>query len=317
MTAYIRCALALTLGLAVAAATPSPPPATNMAEPLRAGQFSWAPQLAPEGPVTIIVSLTAQRAYTYRNGVPIAVSTVSTGKPGHATPTGVFTILQKDLDHKSNLYHDAPMPFMQRLTWQGIALHGGHLPGFPASHGCIRLPPKFAELLFGITKLGLTVVITDDSDAPQAVSLPIVLAGPKGVERSPARYCWEPEKSPSGPVSIVISGRDRRIVVLRNGIQIGTSTVSIDGPVETTMAFTLGSVDGQDYNWLRLPIPGTAIESGTAMSAAERARVHLPEGFRAALDSVLQAGTTLLVTRDTLQASGLGTRLTVISTEEE
>lgn len=179
MTSGIKLTLALVLGVTVAAAAPLPPSATSMAEPLRPGQFSWAPDLAPVGPVTIIVSLKTQRAYTYRNGVPIGVSTVSTGKPGHATPTGVFTILQKELYHKSNRYDDAPMPYMQRLTWQGIALHGGHLPGFPASHGCIRLPPKFARLLFGVTRLGLTVVITGGAEVPQAGSLPIVPARPE------------------------------------------------------------------------------------------------------------------------------------------
>jgi len=313
MIAGIKLTTVLFLGVMVAAAAPLPPPATSMAEPLKAGQFSWAPDLAPEGPVTIIVSLKNQRAYTYRNGVPIGVSTVSTGKPGHATPTGVFTILQKDLDHKSKRYDDAPMPYMQRLTWYGIALHGGHLPGFPASHGCIRLPPKFAKLLFGVTRLGLTVVITNGAEVPEAVSLPIVLAGPEQALPSAARYTWEPEKSLSGPVSVVISGRDRRIVVLRNGIQIGASPLAIDGPVETTTAFMLRSIDLQGYHWLRLPLPGRTMNLSEEMSAAERSRVHLPEGFRAALDGVLQPGATLLVTRDTLRASGLGTRLTVIS----
>ena len=97
----------------------------------------------------MIVSLATQRGTLYRNGVPIAITTVSTGKAGHETPTGVFTILQRDIDHRSNLYDDAPMPYMQRLTWGGVALHGGRLPGYPASHGCIRLPQAFARLIYG------------------------------------------------------------------------------------------------------------------------------------------------------------------------
>src|SRR3546814_18004653 len=80
------------------------------------------------------------------------------------TPTGIFTILQKKVDHKSNLYDDAPMPYMQRLTWSGIAMHAGNLPGYPASHGCIRLPLAFAEHLYGVTQLGLTVIITQSAD---------------------------------------------------------------------------------------------------------------------------------------------------------
>lgn len=137
-------------------------------EHLKPGEYFWAPEISPAGPVTIIVSLATQRAYAYRNGVPIGVSTVSSGTKGHATPTGVFTILQKDIDHVSNLYSDAPMPFMQRLTWGGVALHAGNLPGYPASHGCIRLPPAFAKRLYAITKLGMTVVITNDAAVPIA-----------------------------------------------------------------------------------------------------------------------------------------------------
>jgi hypothetical protein len=91
------------------------------------------------------------------------VSTVSTGKPGHDTPPGVFTILQKQKMHHSTLYDDAPMPFMQRLTWDGIALHAGRLPGYPASHGCIRLPAAFAETLYDVTAHGGVVVVADDA----------------------------------------------------------------------------------------------------------------------------------------------------------
>ena len=92
---------------------------------LKPGEFIWSPQAVPAGPLVMVISLDEQRAYVYRNGLRIGVSTVSTGKKGYETPTGVFTILQKKKDHKSNLYDDAPMPFMQRLTWDGVALHAG------------------------------------------------------------------------------------------------------------------------------------------------------------------------------------------------
>jgi hypothetical protein len=131
---------------------------------LQPGEFLWLP--AAEGstgaPPMIIVNLAAQRVYVYRDGEPIAVSTVSTGRPGRETPTGTFEILQKERMHHSNLYDDAAMPFMQRLTWSGLSLHAGHLPGYPASHGCIRLPAKFAEQLYQITEPGEFVVISDD-----------------------------------------------------------------------------------------------------------------------------------------------------------
>lgn len=125
------------------------------------GEYVWRPQNSPSGEVTIIVSLQQQKAFVYRGDGLIGVSTVSTGKPGHETPTGTFEILQKRREHYSNLYDNAPMPFMQRLTWSGVALHGGRIPGYAASHGCIRLPNSFARLLFGVTELGATVHVVD------------------------------------------------------------------------------------------------------------------------------------------------------------
>lgn len=126
--------------------------------------------------MVLVVSLDEQRAYVYRNGIAIGVSTISSGKAGKDTPTGVFTILQKNKDHRSNLYNNAPMPYMQRLTWDGIALHGGHLPGYPASHGCVRLPQAFAEKLFGITRFGDSVVVANAKASPASLVHPAVLA---------------------------------------------------------------------------------------------------------------------------------------------
>lgn len=134
--------LAMTATLALAAVLPA------AAQDLAPGGFEWTPEAAPAGPVVIVVSLPEQRAHVYRNGIRTGVATISSGKPGNETPTGVFPILQKSRDHRSNLYNNAPMPFMQRLTWDGIALHAGRIPGYPASHGCVRLPKAFAEQLF-------------------------------------------------------------------------------------------------------------------------------------------------------------------------
>ena len=127
--------------------------------------FSWAPDLSPTGPVVIVVSLNEQRMHVYRNGVRIAVSTVSSGIAGRDTPSGSYEILQKKTMHHSNLNSNAPMPFMQRLTWDGIALHAGYNPGHAASHGCVRMPKAFSEKLYGITKIGTRVIITDDLTA--------------------------------------------------------------------------------------------------------------------------------------------------------
>ena len=135
---------------------------------LKPGRFVWQPQRAPEGPIDIVVSIPMQIAYVFRGGTLIGASTVSTGQPGYDTPTGTFKILQKRKEHKSNLYDDAPMPFMQRLTWDGVALHGGAIPGHPASHGCVRLPHKFAAALFETTNVGANVVIVDEAPSPEA-----------------------------------------------------------------------------------------------------------------------------------------------------
>ena len=144
----------------------------SAADALQPGDYRWYPDQAPAGQVLIVVSLPEQRAHVYRAGVRIGVSTVSTGTPDHPTPTGTFEILQKKEMNYSNLYNNAPMPFMQRLTWDGIALHAGKIPGYPASHGCIRLPLAFAEKLYGETSRGMLVVIADDLSHDQAVVYP-------------------------------------------------------------------------------------------------------------------------------------------------
>jgi hypothetical protein len=137
---------------------------------LRPGGYVWAPELAPDGPIQIVINLSTQRVMLYRGGVPIAGSTISTGSPGRETPVGVFSILEKQVVHRSKTYDDAPMPFMQRLTWKGVAMHAGHVPGYPASHGCIRLPRKFAKLLYGVTTTGTMVLIKEDPPASEAAA---------------------------------------------------------------------------------------------------------------------------------------------------
>src|SRR6202007_2366210 len=123
------------------------------------GEFLWIGDAVTSGPVVMVVSISEQRAYVYRNGILIGAPTVSTGRPGHVTPTGVFTVLQKQKEHRSTIYSGAPMPYMQRLTWGGVALHAGHVPGYPASHGCIRLPPAFARRLYAVTGMASTAVV--------------------------------------------------------------------------------------------------------------------------------------------------------------
>ena len=207
------------------------------------------------------------------------------------------------------------MPFMQRLTWTGIAMHAGNLPGYPASHGCVRLPFAFAKQLFGITKLGLTVVITNDPVVPEVVATLPILSPPR-TEQTVGRdtYRWQPERSRTGPLSIVVSGRDQRIVVMRNGVEIGSSAISIDGPVTTTEAFTFTGADGERFHWLRLRLPGQP-SGATELTIDERARGHVPEAFRRLLAASLVPGSTLLVIRESLRSGGTGKKLTLITTE--
>jgi lipoprotein-anchoring transpeptidase ErfK/SrfK len=113
-----------------------------------------------------VASITEQVAYVYRNGICIARSSVRLDGPGHRTPTGVFTILEKEVHHTSSTYKGAEMPYMERVTWGGIALHAGALPGSPDSHRCVRLPLEFSKLLFGVTMKGATVIIADTHSAP-------------------------------------------------------------------------------------------------------------------------------------------------------
>ena len=268
-------------------------------EKLKPGQFIWNAQAAPEGPIVIVASLPEQIARIYRNGVEIGVAKVSTGKPGHNTPTGIFTILNKDKDHTSKTYGNAPMPYSERLTWDGVALHAGGIPGYPESHGCVHLPTRFAELLFGITSVGMTVVIANDASAPTDVAhagflSPVSARGAEDAEprlASGDAWRWEPEKSPEGPVTVVVSAADRRILVLRNGVEIGRAAVTIASP-ETPLgneAFLLKSVPGAPANadtpggsrWLGIALPGAGVGAGAPMDLKDAARVGVPPPFAA------------------------------------
>ena len=167
--------LVLTVGAPPALASPSRDLAALAADPdaMKPGQFMWLASPADsDAPISITIDLGKQIALVYRGENLIGISTISSGKAGHETPSGSFSVLQKRLTHRSNLYDDAPMPFMQRLTWDGVALHAGTVPGHPASHGCIRLPKAFARLLYGATRLGTTVTVIDGgSDGTEAASV--------------------------------------------------------------------------------------------------------------------------------------------------
>ena len=145
----------------------------------------------PKGPLQIVVSIGSQHVTLYSGGVHVAQGPVSTGIPGKPTPMGVFSIIEKDRYHHSNLYSNAPMPFMERITWSGVALHEGPLPGYPASHGCIRMTHDFAARLWQVTQLGVRVVVARNDVVPAEFSNPRLFA-PKAKPADAAEASKEP-----------------------------------------------------------------------------------------------------------------------------
>src|SRR5256714_9745928 len=282
--------------------------------PLKPGVYWWRPELSPSGPLMVLVSIPQQTMQVYRNGILIGRSTVSTGSKGHATPGGVFSILEKRQEHYSKKYDNAPMPNMQRLTWSGIAMHSGNLPGYPASHGCIRLPYDFSQLLFDATANGGTVVVGDGkTPTPHLASNPGLLLAPKDFTPAMVRqlakdeYDWRPERSLEGPITIVLSSADRALYVYRNGNPIGRAAVEISGRGTSgrerlgSHIFTLleGSTGkpsqlapGREAGrWMRVDSEGRPVEA-EQIASSNRFNTE----FAQKLADELKPGTTVIVT---------------------
>lgn len=276
---------------------------------LKPGQFTWHPERSPDGPVAIVVSIPEQRVHVYRNGIRIAVSTCSTGKPGHSTPTGVFTILEKDKNHHSSTYNNAPMPNMNRLTWSGVALHAGNLPGYPASHGCIRLPLKFSELLFGVTHVGTAVVVAGSHSDPAEVIHPgLVLGDYAAHEFESASASVKQKELPwaahvtsfAAPTSVLISSADRVGIMVVDGKIIGEAPVTIanpDVPLGSHVFMLLGAHDGrQGLAWHAITHHDQA---GVQLGATEESvlmRISTSAETRARVRDYLHPGMILVTT---------------------
>src|SRR5213595_2804516 len=277
--------------------------------PLKPGEYWWKPQLSPSGPLMVLVSIPEQTMHVYRNGILIGRSTVSTGSKGHATPGGVFSILEKKQEHYSKKYDNAPMPNMQRLTWTGIAMHSGNLPGYPASHGCIRLPFDFSQLLFGATANGGTVVVGDGkTPVPHLASNPGLLLAPEDLTPEMLRplahndYDWHPERSTSGPITMVVSAADKAIYVYRNGNPIGRAPVEVSGlgklgdHVFSLLEGTTGRLSTlapgrAGRRWMSVTSSGRSVE---AEKIASRLRIN-PEFAHKVYDTI-EPGTTVIIT---------------------
>lgn len=323
--AAIFLALAVLPALAASDSAPKSSVTESDVSKLRPGQFIWQPQLAPAGPMTIVISLPQQLLYVYRNGVRIGASTVSSGKRRHRTPTGVFTILQKQVEHHSNLYDDAPMPFMQRLTWDGVALHAGHLPGYPASHGCVRLPLDFAKVFYEETKSGATVIITDDKPKVQTLLSPGVLnparapdePGYTAADKLAANetFRWQPYRSQSGPVTIILSAADKTVYVLRSGIVIGRARVEIEpDAIKGTHAMSLTGFDENGKSkWLYIGLSGDGEQPVNPVDMIATKKVRIPPDFYNDVHAILKPGASLIVTEDSMEEGSPGEPVMVLS----
>jgi len=268
-------------------------------EDMKPGEFTWHPERAAKGPVAVIVSLPQQRVHVYRNGIRIAVSTCSSGKPGHETPSGVFVILEKDRHHKSSTYSDAPMPNMNRLTWSGIALHAGNLPGYPASHGCVRLPLAFSDDLFSITHLGTPVIIAGEGDPFDMTHPGMVLDAYQAGQFADIVASKDSKKHPDDwanaetyPVaSVIASSADKRVLLIENDEQVAEGPLSISGGKSIgNRVFVLQSTDGSGtLQW-------AAIGGSGANDAGLLARLTTSNDFSAAMKAKLHPGMLMVLT---------------------
>lgn len=295
------------------------------AESLKPGDWVWGANLAPNGPVLVYVDLGRQQASVYRNGIRIGVSTISSGKPGHETPNGVFTILQKAKVHHSRTYDNAPMPNMQRLTWKGVALHAGNLPGYPASHGCVRLPLAFSEVLFNTTDMGGTVVIAGRAGSPHkrppaGLLAPASLKGQGAVELplgDKQAFSWQPQLSPTGPVSIIISTADQAVVILRNGVEIGRARAVIHQGASESQVLTMSRDRSGKAEWIQVGVNNLAAEEAAIVSTRGVEEMQLPGPFVQHMRSLMEPGTTVLITGASMTADTTGQQTTVIASDED
>jgi len=294
----------------------------KQADKLKPGQWVWKPEIAPKGPILVYVDLSRQLATVYRNGVRIGVSTISSGRPGYETPTGVFTILEKNKQHISRKYNDAPMPYQERLTWGGVALHAGGLPGYPESHGCVHLPLAFSKILFDAMPMGGTVVIAggheDPVKRPAAGVLAPALAGvtpPPATPLTPeGTFTWNPGASAGGPVSIIISTGDQQVVVLRNGVEIGRAHADVQQ--ETTEPQVMTFAGGKDKQWIQVGVSDLTGHTAEIISTERVEQMHLPAAFVADMRSVITPGTTVLVTQASVGHGATGQQTMVFDADD-
>jgi hypothetical protein len=286
------------------------------------------------GPVTIVVSTDAQRLTVYDGNTPVARTIISTGVADHPTPHGVFSVIEKQVFHRSTIYDDAPMPFMQRLTWSGIAMHEGHVTGRPASHGCVRLPAAFAKDLFRYTRRGVRVVISradvtpDNSVDFAAIAPPPARRFVMGEQADDGRFAGEisgPNASvgqarvapktdivAASPITALVSRKTGRIYVRRAFAPIFEAPITIDNPDRPLGAHLFVSMGSKtQMTWTATTVAGRVREamlSGRDQSmatplmdsSADQAlrRIHLAPGTAQRLWELLTPGAALILSDD-------------------
>ncbi|MEI8313644.1 MAG: L,D-transpeptidase family protein, partial [Verrucomicrobiota bacterium] len=259
-----------------------------IAKPIKPQQYTWYPQRSTSGPVLVFVSIPRQEAVVYRNGIRIGRAAVSTGREGHNTPTGVFQILEKDANHRSSTYNSAPMPYMERLTWDGVALHTGFNPGRPDSHGCIRLPNGFAKELYGVTRTGGTVVVSDGAKLP---TMDLTEGfGETGAGVAGSKWSGSPG---GGTMSLALSTSSRKACVYQNGAKVGESPLEVKGGL---LRFR-----GERVLLLSSDLKWQAVDGGGPVSKLKE-EIQLPEDFRQKIRSAIRPGATLVITSEPLGA---------------
>lgn len=259
--------------------------------------FIWNPALSPSGPVVVWVNLATQTAAVYRNGIEIGSCLVSTGKEGHETPTGVFHILEKDADHHSSIYNNASMPYTERVTSDGVALHAGGLPGYPSSHGCIHLPYEFSKRLFSITEVGATVIITNDESTGGISDGHRI----EFVEHDGGDFHWAPHDSPAGPVAVLFSSTDSEILVIRNGVLVGRGAARFKTFAPKPDGTYTYVMNGWEQDGKK-SFPSWHQVGGPSNSRELKAFSHIQTDPRLShiLEAVMAPGAVLVITNDSL-----------------
>jgi lipoprotein-anchoring transpeptidase ErfK/SrfK len=303
-----------------------------------------------KGPLRILISLDKQRLTLYAGDEVIAHSRVSSGQHGHSTPSGVFSIIQKDRWHRSNIYDDAPMYFMQRLTWSGVALHQGVVPNYPASHGCIRMPEAFARQLWTTTKLGARVIVSHGELAPSAIMhaklfvpkvVPVASKPPlnsvqaaeqawKLAKLDPKQaVAWTTTDTPSaslppvddavqpnlrplkgGPVSVLISRKEGKLFVRKGFEPIFDMPVAIERPDLPLGTHVFTAMDAKEDS-ARWSVVSMAPK--TSASAALD-RITMPEEAVERISALITAGASLIISDHGLgPETGIGTDFVVVN----